>query len=565
MKRILLLSLLATSGFSQTAEWIYYNKAGDTNSAYRIKPDGTENELIMDNAGISDISEDGLKILFLDNNGIISLIDSESMDTLTLDNGGVNARFTYDENVIIYYKYMTGDPAGDQLYKYSFIDSSETLIADSLNRFIDNCIMSPDKQQFAFFKFTQGERDVVIADIQSGQTSTLATVSGDYFLGHHSYWGQDDYIYLNLPDSNDVFQLFKIHSSNGSLTQLTENESCYLLSSNDTQLEKLAFAILDTVREYWLYDFESNETSYLGDIDGSSMPVHQTWSPDNSKIAISEVWATGIYTPGPINIFDTVTDSFTTLVDSTWPPCFWVGDTGGHDCTADDGTDGVELWGTCYSIENTDTLDLHSNGLTGSIPPEIGNLTNLTTLWLWENQLTGSIPPEIGNLTNLEMLFLYNNQLTGEIPSEIGNLTNLTSLNLYSNQVTGEIPPEIGNLTSLTYLYLGGNQLIGGIPSEIGNLTNLTYLYLYNNQLTGSIPPEIGNLTNLTHLGLYGNQLTGEIPESICNLVENNCYIDISNNQLCPPYPSCVEDYVGEQDISNCEQVSIIDGISPVS
>jgi hypothetical protein len=65
MKIILLLSLLATSGFSQTAEWIYYNKAGDTNSAYRIKPDGTENELIMDSAVITDISEDGLKFYFL--------------------------------------------------------------------------------------------------------------------------------------------------------------------------------------------------------------------------------------------------------------------------------------------------------------------------------------------------------------------------------------------------------------------------------------------------------------------------------------------------------------------
>jgi len=26
----------------------------------------------------------------------------------------------------------------------------------------------------------------------------------------------------------------------------------------------------------------------------------------------------------------------------------------------------------------------------------------------------------------------------------------------------------------------------------------------------------------------------------------------IFNNQLCPPYPSCVEDYVGEQDTSDC-------------
>jgi hypothetical protein len=334
MKRILLLSLLATSGFSQTGEWIYYNKAGDTNSAYRIKPDGTENELIMENAVISDISEDGLKILF-DTNGIILLVDTESMDTLTVDNDGINPRFTSDENVIIYYKYMIGNPWGDQLYKYSFLDSSEILIADSCYRFVDNGIMSPDKQKFVFFQYNQGSMDVVIADIQSGQTLTLQSVpnNSDGYTPVHTYWGLDDYIYLNLPDSNNVIQLFRIHSANGDASpiQLTEeNENCRLLASNDIHLEKLAFAILDTVRECWLYDFESNETSYLGDINSSSLSAqsaHQTWSPDNSKIAIGKVWATGIWTPGPIKIFDTITDSFTTLVDSTWPPCFWVGDT----------------------------------------------------------------------------------------------------------------------------------------------------------------------------------------------------------------------------------------------
>ena len=327
MKIILLLSLLATSGFSQTAEWIYYNKDGDTNSVYKIKPDGTENELIMDNAGISDISEDGLKILFLDNNGIISLINSESMDTLTLDNGGVNARFTYDENVIIYYKSMTGNPNGDQLYKYSFLDSSEILIADSCYRFIDNGIMSPDKQKFVFFQTNQDSFDVVIADIQSGQTSTLKTVSGisNPFAGH-SYWGLDGYIYLNLPDNNNIPQLFRIHSSNGSLTQLTEeNESCRLLASNDTQLEKLAYAILDTVSEYWYYDLESNETSYIGNIDSSGLPRYQSWSLDNSKIAIFKGRGSSI--PGSIKIFDTITGNDTTLVDSTWSPIFWVGET----------------------------------------------------------------------------------------------------------------------------------------------------------------------------------------------------------------------------------------------
>jgi len=34
----------------------------------------------------------------------------------------------------------------------------------------------------------------------------------------------------------------------------------------------------------------------------------------------------------------------------------FIGLVWGQDCTADDGTDGVELWGVCYSIENTDSL-----------------------------------------------------------------------------------------------------------------------------------------------------------------------------------------------------------------
>ena len=142
-----------------------------------------------------------------------------------------------------------------------------------------------------------------------------------------------------------------------------------------------------------------------------------------------------------------------------------------------------------------------------------------------------------------------------ELPSDVWKLTNLTYLDLSRNQLSGSIPPEIGNLTNLTYLNLGFNQLTGSIPPEIGNLTNLTWLGLYNNQLTGSIPTEIGNLTNLWNLKLHGNQLMGEIPESICDLNidwSNSNSFNITNNQLCPPYPSCIEEYVGEQDTSDC-------------
>ena len=66
----------------------------------------------------------------------------------------------------------------------------------------------------------------------------------------------------------------------------------------------------------------------------------------------------------------------------------------------------VELWDECYSIENTTILNLPVNGLTGSIPPEIGNLTNLESLEVANNQLTGSISSEIENLNNLVHLHL---------------------------------------------------------------------------------------------------------------------------------------------------------------
>ena len=141
---------------------------------------------------------------------------------------------------------------------------------------------------------------------------------------------------------------------------------------------------------------------------------------------------------------------------------------------------------------------------------------------------------------------------TVELWGDSYSIENTTTLSLQDNQLTGEIPPAIGSLTNLTHLYLQDNQLTGEIPPEIGNLTHLTGLLLYDNQLTGTIPTEIGNLTNLEVLYLSDNQLTGEIPESICNLVDNNCFIFIYNNQLCPPYPSCIEDSVQDQDTSNC-------------
>ena len=154
-------------------------------------------------------------------------------------------------------------------------------------------------------------------------------------------------------------------------------------------------------------------------------------------------------------------------------------------------------------------LFLGGNRLSGTIPPELGSLSNLETLRLTGNRLSGAIPSELGNLASLRLLSLGSNQLTGAIPSELGSLSNLQGLYLYNNLLVDEIPSELGSLSRLEVLDLNYNRLSGAIPSELGNLSSLEMLKLYGNRLVDKIPPELGNLSNLEVLDLDYNYLGG--------------------------------------------------------
>ncbi|KAK3242307.1 hypothetical protein CYMTET_47995 [Cymbomonas tetramitiformis] len=48
------------------------------------------------------------------------------------------------------------------------------------------------------------------------------------------------------------------------------------------------------------------------------------------------------------------------------------------------------------------SLDMGDNSLTGTLPTELGNLTDLTHLSFADNRLTGTVPTELGRLTLLE-------------------------------------------------------------------------------------------------------------------------------------------------------------------
>lgn len=113
-------------------------------------------------------------------------------------------------------------------------------------------------------------------------------------------------------------------------------------------------------------------------------------------------------------------------------------------------------------------------------------------------------------------LYLQSNQLNGSLPAEIGNLTELVVVNMKDNALSGSIPPELIQLSKLWYLNLENNQLsepipkLGSYPTECGS--KIQHLLLKNNRLCGKVPKSLMCL-NLLSLSLDNNRLTASAPE----------------------------------------------------
>ncbi|KAL7610553.1 hypothetical protein Lser_V15G11884 [Lactuca serriola] len=135
-------------------------------------------------------------------------------------------------------------------------------------------------------------------------------------------------------------------------------------------------------------------------------------------------------------------------------------------------------------------------------------LKSLIDLKLSKNQLSGSIPPEFGNSTQLQRLDLSSNRLTGQIPKEFGKMKRMLNLSSANNQLSGIIPPEIGSFELIE------NFLSDVIPSEVQGLQSLQKLDLSHNRLSGSIPNAFTRLPHGIDINLSYNELSGPVPQS---------------------------------------------------
>ncbi|PRQ29184.1 putative protein kinase RLK-Pelle-LRR-XII-1 family [Rosa chinensis] len=185
-------------------------------------------------------------------------------------------------------------------------------------------------------------------------------------------------------------------------------------------------------------------------------------------------------------------------------------------------------------------IDLGENQLLGSLPTNIGRgLPNLQYLFLPANKLSGVIPKSISNASQLAILDMGYNLFYGFIPSTLCALTNLQILSLSENNLTLETTtPEqnvlscLKNLKNLWQLVFSSNPLNINLPISCWNLsTSLQEVYMSNCNMRGNIPNDIGNLSSLTILALHDNKLSGSIPTSIGRL-QNLQGLELGDNKL---------------------------------
>jgi hypothetical protein len=185
---------------------------------------------------------------------------------------------------------------------------------------------------------------------------------------------------------------------------------------------------------------------------------------------------------------------------------------------------------TTYSI--VPTIGCKSP-LSGIIPKSIG-LCNLTYFGVSDSNITGTIPNELMNNTQLLALSLKNTLISGTLPSDLNTLNNLIGLDLTNNNLYGSFP-DISNLINLGSFFISGNKFIGSLP----NISRCHGLYIYDvsdNLFTKDIP--VFNSSILYSVDLSANKISSTIPNNIFINSYSQLVLSMKNNLISGTIPS---------------------------
>lgn len=240
---------------------------------------------------------------------------------------------------------------------------------------------------------------------------------------------------------------------------------------------------------------------------------------------------------------------------------------------------------TIGALRELTYLDLSGNNLTGQIPEDVWNSSNLQHLDLSANDFSGVISSALWRLANLTYVNLSSNSFRGQINisksprpyplrtldlsgNQIGGFLsaslcstfqNLFELNISSNRI---LSGNFSQCTNLSILNASFNNLSGAILADVFRVTSLTSLDLKQNDLSGNVP-SLGGLKNLTFLDLSFNYLTGNFSQAVVDLPAKLLDLNVSYNNLTVFLDPIEIEKFGESAFLNNTEFKCMDCPSP--
>ncbi len=181
-----------------------------------------------------------------------------------------------------------------------------------------------------------------------------------------------------------------------------------------------------------------------------------------------------------------------------------------------DNTKPLNTW-TGVTINETtnrvEELSFGFNNITGTIPPEIGDLTELKVFSVQNNILSGTIPEEFWNLQNLEQMFF-----------------NISPFAIDANTITLDFTPTsnptFANMPNLFRIFISNIDIPQQAINEISALNNVNTVLCTSCNIGPDLPSAWATIPNLQ---LSSNELEGTIPMEYQTSSTLN-FLDISNN-----------------------------------
>ncbi|CAI5950896.1 unnamed protein product [Closterium sp. NIES-65] len=164
-----------------------------------------------------------------------------------------------------------------------------------------------------------------------------------------------------------------------------------------------------------------------------------------------------------------------------------------------------------------------------SLPASIARLSLLEELLIMnQSSKLGlrSLPPALGQLSNLRRLVLDSCLQLPTLPEEIGQLTGLEELELLSLDCLRQLPESIGQLQCLKWFKMCWCMSVRNLPESIGQLKELEEMVINmaaSETWLGSLkelPQSFGQLYSLRFLKIVGCPLMLDLPECFGQLYQ---------------------------------------------